>query len=72
MSESVVIVRGVAAPGTVITRVVPFWFDEHVVTDSVGRWSFVVGLGPGENTLTFRVADDVSTTQTLTLHYLPS
>ena len=72
MSESVVIVRGVAAPGTVITRVIPFWFDEHVVADAVGRWSFAVALNAGENTLTFRVADDDSTAQTLTLHYLPS
>jgi hypothetical protein len=72
VSEPLVIVRGVAAAGSVITRVVPFWFDDHVVADSAGRWSFAVALSAGENALTFRVADDDSTAQTLTLHYLPS
>jgi hypothetical protein len=61
-----------AATGSVITRVVDFWFDEHTTTDSVGRWSFAVGLNAGENVLTFRVADDSSTTRTVTIHYFPS
>jgi hypothetical protein len=55
----------------VITRVVPFWFDEHTTADSAGRWSFVEQLNPGENTFTFRVADDSATEATLTLYYSP-
>lgn len=68
--EDVVIVRGLAAPGSDITRDVPLWFDEHATADSVGRWSFVLRLNPGENTFTFRVGDDRSTEQQLTINYI--
>ena len=65
--EDVVIVRGLAAPGSDITRDVPLWFDEHATADSVGRWSFVLSLNTGENTFTFRVGDDRATETTLTI-----
>jgi hypothetical protein len=66
-----VAVRGLAPPGSTVTRVVPFWFDEHTVADAAGRWSFAVSLAEGENVLTFRVGDDTSTTVTMTLTYQP-
>jgi hypothetical protein len=71
VSDRVVVVRGLAQPGSTITRPIPFWFDEHTVADSAGRWSFAISLVDGENFLTFRVGDDTSTTATLTLTYRP-
>jgi hypothetical protein len=68
-AERVVVVRGLAAPGALITRDVPFWFDEHVIADSAGRWSFVVELATGENIFRFRIGDDVSTEMSLTVYY---
>ena len=62
------IVRGLAAPGSDITRDVPLWFDEHTTADAVGRWSFVLSLNPGANTFTFRVGDDRTTETTLTIN----
>lgn len=67
-TDRVVVVHGLAAPGSVITRDIPLWFDDHVIADSAGRWSFALNLNIGENVFTFRVGDDVSTTQTLTVH----
>ena len=67
-TDRLVIVHGLAQPGTVITRDVPLWFDEHAITDSAGRWSFALQLNIGDNVFTFRVADDLSTAQTLTVH----
>lgn len=65
-----VTVRGLAAPGSTITREIPFWFDEHAVADLTGRWSFDVQLNPGENVFTFRVGDESATAQTLTVHHI--
>ena len=62
-------VRGLAAPGATVSREIPFWFDEHVVADSRGRWSFAIGLAEGENRFTFRIAEDFSTRRTLTVFY---
>jgi len=70
ISERVVIVRGVASPGSVITRDIPLWFDEHVVADSAGRWSFVLELNGGQNTFMFRVGDDRATETSLTVYYV--
>jgi hypothetical protein len=64
-----VVVRGLAQPGATITRDIPFWFDDHVVADSAGRWSMAVNLAEGENRLVFRVGDDRSTERVLTLYY---
>jgi hypothetical protein len=66
--ERVVIVRGLAAPGATVTRDVPMWFDEHVVADNAGRWSFVVQLAIGDNSMTFRLGDDASSVRTLNIH----
>jgi hypothetical protein len=68
----VIVVRGLAEPGSVITRDVPLWFDEHVVADSAGRWSFVLQLNAGQNTFTFRIADDRATERLLTVYYFQS
>ena len=38
---------------------------------AAGRWSFAVTLNQGENVLSFRVGDDLSTARTLTLYYQP-
>lgn len=62
------VVRGLALPGSTITRDVPLWFDEHALTDGAGNWSFALALNVGENVFTFRVGDDVSTAQTLTIY----
>ena len=70
-SERAIVVRGLARPGTVVTRDVPLWFDEHTTTDSTGHWSFIEQLNPGENSFTFRVADDRSTETTLVVYYTP-
>ncbi len=70
-TDRIVLVRGLAQPGSTVTRDVPMWFDEHVVADSAGRWSFAVSLNLGENVLSFRVGDDLSTERTLTLYYQP-
>ena len=62
-------VRGLARPGSIITRDIPFWFDDHTPADALGRWSFAVSLAEGENVLTFRVGDDASTAWQLTVTY---
>lgn len=69
VNEQFVIVRGLARPGSVITRDIPLWFDEHTRADSAGLWSFAVSLDEGGNTMTFRVGDDLSTARTLTVIY---
>ena len=68
-TERSVVVRGLAPPGAEITRDIPFWFDDHTVADSTGRWSFAVDLLPGDNKLTFRIGDDAATSQSLTIRY---
>ena len=70
-SERAIAIRGLAAPGSVITRDVPLWFDEHTTADSAGHWSFVEPLNVGENSFTFRVADDRTTEITLIVYYRP-
>jgi len=67
-TERAIVVRGLAAPGTRVTRDVPLWFDEHTIADGAGNWSFALPLNIGENVFAFRVGDDVSTTQTLTIY----
>jgi hypothetical protein len=69
-TEGAVIVRGLAQPGSTITRDVPMWFDEQVLADGSGTWSFPLALRDGENTFTFRIDDDLSTAQTLTIYRL--
>ncbi|CAN5170919.1 hypothetical protein BH24CHL7_BH24CHL7_07550 [soil metagenome] len=70
--ENAIVVRGLAPAGATITRHVPFWFDEHTVADSAGRWSFALALHEGENSFTFRIDDDLATQRTLTVFYRAS
>jgi hypothetical protein len=67
-----IVISGTAQPNVTITRDVPLWFDEHVVADDRGRWSFTEPLNVGENTFTFRVGDDTATAVTLTVYYSPA
>ena len=71
-ADRVIVVRGLAAPGSVITRDVPLWFDEHIVADTAGRWSFVLQLNAGQNTFTCRIANDRATERLLTVYYSES
>lgn len=65
--DELIVVRGLAPPGVTITRDIPLWFDEHSVAGATGGWSFAVKLEAGENTLKFRLGDDIGTTRTLTV-----
>jgi hypothetical protein len=71
LSAGGVVVEGTATPGAPITWDRPLWFDGHTVADANGRWSFVIGLNPGENFMTFRVGDDITTARTITVTYQP-
>jgi hypothetical protein len=66
-----VVIQGRAPPGSTVTRVIPFWFDENVVADRRGRWELAVLLFPGENVFTFRLNGDVATEVTYTLYFEP-
>lgn len=72
LSEQSILVRGLAPPDAVITRDIPFWFDEHTEADRAGRWSMAVRLESGENVLTFRIGSDTATARSITLHYEPN
>jgi hypothetical protein len=72
VADVAIVISGLARPGATVTRVVPLWFDEHVVADSRGRWSFPVVLAPGENVFTFRVDGDVATEVSLTVYFDPT
>ena len=69
---TVILVRGHAPPRTTITRDVSLWFDQHTVADADGHWSMEVPLSAGENRLTFRLGDDRSTEETITVTSDPS
>ena len=70
--ERAILVRGLARPGSTITRDIPMWFDEHTTADAIGHWTFAIVLNEGENVLTFRVGDDTSTEVTLVVNYRSS
>jgi hypothetical protein len=67
--DRVIAVRGLAQPNVTVVREVPFWFDQTAPADGEGRWSMLVELAIGQNTLTFRVGDDTSTRVTLNVYY---
>lgn len=69
LSDSFVIISGLAPPGAIITHDVPGWFDEHTVADRQGHWAFAESLRNGKNTFTFRIADDRATEVRLTVYY---
>jgi hypothetical protein len=66
-----VTVDGLASPGAAITWDRPLWLDGHTTADVSGHWSFVIGLNPGTNVLTFRVGDDAATATSITVNYSP-
>jgi hypothetical protein len=72
VSEQTITIRGLTQPGATITHDIPFAFDEHTVADANGAWSFHEQLSPGQNVFKFRVGDDSSTAQTLTVYYTPN
>ena len=69
---TVILVRGHAPPRSTVTRDVQLWFDQHTVADADGHWSMEVPLSAGENRLTFRLGDDRSTVETITVNSDPS
>lgn len=71
VNDFAVVIQGRAPAGATVTRVVPFWFDEHVVAGPRGRWELPVLLFPGENVFTFRLNGDPTTDVTYTLYYEP-
>ena len=62
-------VSGLTQPGATVTRIKPFWFDDHVTADEAGEWTLEVELNVGWNAIDFRVANDPSTQVTLNLYY---
>lgn len=66
-----VLIRGLAQPGATITWDRPLWFDEHTTADATGGWSFSIALSRGDNVMTFRVGDDLSTSRSITVRYEP-
>jgi len=66
-----VVVIGIAPPGLTITQDVSFGLDNHTKADGTGHWAMNVGLGNGDNKLTFRIGDDKSTSKTIRVIYTP-
>lgn len=66
-----VVVIGTAPPGVTITQDISFGLDQHTTVDGTGHWAIAVGLGEGDNKLTFRIGDDHSTQQTIRVIYTP-
>jgi hypothetical protein len=64
-------VIGRAPPGSTITRDIPMWFDDHTLTRDDGIWMMPIHLGDGQNVLRFRIGDDRSTEQVITVTYQP-
>jgi len=52
-------------------RDVPLFFDDQTVADQSGQWTLTVPLAPGENVLTFRIADDRSSAVVVRVFYEP-
>ena len=62
-------VQGRAPAGATVTQDINLAPDARAAADSSGNWSIVVALKDGSNTLTFRLGDDKSTDQTITVTY---
>ena len=67
-----VAVAGAAPSGTRVVQDIPMAPDKDAVADGSGRWSILVSLKKGDNTLTFRVGDDKSTSRQWHITYDPS
>lgn len=64
-------VIGNGPPGARITRDIALWFDEHATVQDDGTWLMAVSLEDGPNVLRFRIGDDRSTEQAITVTYQP-
>jgi hypothetical protein len=71
LSDQDINIIGTAPPGSTITHDVPMWFDDHTVTRADGIWMLPMHLGDGTNLLRFRIGDDRSTEQVITVYYRP-
>lgn len=69
--EGAITVTGLAPPGATITRDIPQWFDDHTTAGPNHVWTISVHLGLGPNTLRFRIGDDRSTEQVITVVFQP-
>lgn len=69
LSDADINVIGRAPPGSTITRDVPMWFDDHTLTRDDGIWMMPIHLDDGQNLLRFRIGDDRSTEQLITVTY---
>ncbi len=70
VDHQTVTVIGSAPDGADVVQEVSLGRDVHVTANG-GRWSIDVALDEGDNLLTFRVADDESSSITLYLIYMP-
>lgn len=64
-------VSGTAPAGARVVQDIPMAPDQETTADDAGSWSIVVTLDEGLNTLAFRIGDDGSTKQQLTVTYKP-
>lgn len=71
-SSASVVISGTAPAGATITLDVSLAPDEHTTADIAGTWSMTVQLQEGGNTLVFRVGDDQSTAQSISITYSPT
>ncbi len=71
VSTPTVTVSGVASPGAEVVQDISFAPDERTTAAADGSWAISVTLDEGPNTLRFRVGDDRSTEEELTLTYAP-
>jgi len=71
LSDRDINVIGRAPPGSTVTRDIPMWFDDHTLVRDDGIWMLAVHLGDGQNLLRFRIDDDRSTEQVITVTYQP-
>jgi hypothetical protein len=71
LSDADINIIGRAPPEAEVTRDIPMWFDDHTTTRDDGIWMMPIHLGQGENVLRFRIGDDRSTEQVLTVTYQP-
>ncbi len=71
LNDADINVIGRAPPGSTVTRDIPMWFDDHTVTRDDGIWMMPLHLGDGTNVLRYRLGDDRSTEQVITVTYQP-
>ncbi len=67
--KSKLVVRGLAPAGATVVQDTGPLFNPQAVADGQGRWSIPVTLDRGDNVLTFRIDNDHSTDQSITVTY---